>query len=433
MNQHLLASDDIAVGYIGLGAMGGMLARRLLPVADLHVWELDPKLVDGLRHEGAAAMASAAEVARRANIIFLSLPKTANVEQVVFGPKGLIEGMQPGTLLVDQTSGTPAETRAIAARLAQAGVVMMDAPVSGTPAAAAAGECSVLVSGHASALDRAMPLLRAISHKVLHCGSQVGDAQATKLVNNAINTGCRLATLEMAALGTKCGLDLASITDALNSGMGRNRPSQLMLTALVQGRPSTNFALKHVLKDMNQALQMGMERSVPMPISGAARGLVQIGCNLLGATAALEDVVGLVQTLSATRLVTANTDVHLHAGTDRASILRLIDNVVAHCNEWVTLEGLAMGAAQGLRASYLVAAVKASSGWSKVMDQVDFASSESERESESADRLRAAAADLQAATRIAIENDASILVVNEVRSRVEALLDRGVHATSPDP
>lgn len=319
---------QITVGYIGLGAMGGMLARRLLPAARLHIWDLSAAAVSTLERQGAIAMDDAAALAQRCNIIFLSLPRTADVEQVILGAKGLLQGMKPGTLVVDQTSGTPADTRIIAARLREASVAMVDSPVSGTTAAAAAGECTVLYSGGAEDVGRAMPWLQAISQKVLNCGARVGDAQATKLVNNTINTGCRLAMLEMAALGRKCGLPLAVITDAVNSGEGRSRPSQLMLTALVEGRASTNFALKHMLKDINQAVRMGMEAGALMPIAGVVRGL-QMGCNTMGESAQLEDVVRLVESMSGTRIVGASDDELPRL--DEARLLGAIDKVVAVC------------------------------------------------------------------------------------------------------
>lgn len=408
------------VGYIGLGAMGGMLARRVLQVAQLHVWDLNQAQADALHRDGAVAMRSAAELAQRGDVIFLSLPRSADVEQVIFGVDGLIHGMTPGTLIVDQTSGTPGETRKIAARLRETGVSLIDAPVSGTPAAAAAGECSVLVSGADADIERATPYLQAISRKVLRCGSRVGDAQATKLVNNTINTGCRLASLEMVALGRKCGLDLAAITASLNEGRARNRPTQLMLPAVVQGRVATNFALKHVLKDMNQAMQLAMEQGVPVPIASSVRGTVQIGCNTLGDQATLEDVVGLVGSLSATQIAPGPVQAASPAGEPPASLLRLIDDVVAACNEWVTMEGLAVGVRNGLPMDLLVAAVRASSGWSRFLDDLDPSQPAKPHD---ANALHQAALQLRSAARIAFERGLTMLVVDQVRSRIEAALD----------
>jgi 3-hydroxyisobutyrate dehydrogenase len=401
------------IGYIGLGAMGGMLARRLVSVTQLHIWDLNRGAVESLQGSGAVGMADAAELGRRCDIIFLSLPKTADVEQVILGPQGLLQGMRPGTLIVDQTSGTPGETRAIAARLREAGIAMVDAPVSGTTAAAAAGACTVLYSGAADDVARAMPWLPAITPKVLHCGPRVGDAQATKLVNNTINTGCRLATLEIAALGRKCGLSLAAITQALNTGEGRNRPSELMLTALVEGRASTNFALKHMLKDINQSIQMGMQARSPMPIAGIVRGLLQIGCNTLGESAQLEDVVGLVETMSGTRIAgPADSPEPAQA----SGLLALVDQAVDACNLAVAQEGVAMGVKQGLEIEALVAAVRASSGWSRALDRLGAGAAVLPE----GEALERALAVLREVAELGIRQGASILVVNEVRSSLEA-------------
>lgn len=405
---------QIAVGYIGLGAMGGMLARRLLPAARLHIWDLNASAVSTLEREGAIAMEDAAALAQRCDIIFLSLPRTADVEQVIQGARGMLQGLKPGALVVDQTSGTPADTRMIAARLREAGVSMIDAPVSGTTAAAAVGECTVLYSGGAEDVARAMPWLHSISQKVLYCGAHVGDAQATKLINNTINTGCRLAMLEMAALGRKCGLSLAAIGDALNSGEGRSRPSQLMLTALVEGRASTNFALKHMLKDINQSVQMGMDGRALMPIAGIVRGLLQIGCNTLGDSAQLEDVVRLVESMSGTRIV--GTAAGELPPTRQKRLLSVIDKATAVCNRWVTQEALTMGVKQGLEPGRLVAAVQASSGWNQVLEKLGAAAVSLPDVSD----LDLVASHLREVTELAIREGASILVVNEVRSRIEA-------------
>lgn len=411
--------QESRVGYIGLGAMGGAIALRLAKAAPLSIWDADAGVVARFAKNGATSMRDAAELGRHCDIIFLCLPRSSDVEQVLFSNGGLMDGLKPGALIVDQTSGTPGQTYAIAQRLRSAGIRMLDAPISGTPSAAAAGQCTLLVSGSDEDVEALRHCFRAITAKVLRCGDRVGDGQATKLVNNTINAGCRLSTLEMVALGRKLGLDLAGLTDTLNQGEGRNRPAQLMLTALVEQRASTNFALRHMLKDINQSVRLGMELGAAMPIAGIVRGILQIGCNTIGESAQLEDVVSLTESMSSARL-TGSGETNTLSSSDRESLHRLVDRAVASCNRWVTFEALAMGLQYGLSLEKLVPAIQVSSGWSGAVDSLAGATSLAaicDPEELSTELVH-----LRVATDLAVDEGVSILVMNEVRSRVEELL-----------
>ena len=279
------------VGYLGLGAMGGMLARRLVSAGNLIVWDLNRQSLDDLAALGADTAKSAADLARRCDLILLCLPRTAAVRQAIFGPEGLAEGLSPGKIVVDQTSGVPSETNAIAASLAARGIGMIDAPVSGGVAAAAAGTVTVIVSGDEEVWQRARPALDGLSSKVFYCGTRVGDGQALKLVNNAIGAGYRMATLECVATGRKHGLGLGTLTDAINGGSGANFTSRNMLPAVLDGRAATNFALSLMIKDLNEAIALGTRHGAPMPVTALARGMMQICLATCGEDARLDDVV----------------------------------------------------------------------------------------------------------------------------------------------
>lgn len=291
------------IGYVGLGAMGGALARRALVEHPLSVWDTNRDAVMPLERLGAFPAASAAELARRCDIVLLCLPRSSDVRQLIFGPSGLAEGLSPGKLVIDQTSGVPNETRDFARQLAAQGVRMIDAPVSGGVSGAIAGTIAVIVSGPDDAYEQALPVLRSISPNVLRCGRRVGDAQAMKLVNNVMSVGCRLATLEIVAMGKKMGLSLETMTDVINKGSGRNRTSKVMLQTIVDGTPSSsNFAMSLMLKDINQAIELGMQCGAPMAITNVVRGLLQIGVNTLGDNAQLEQVLGLIESMAATQI-----------------------------------------------------------------------------------------------------------------------------------
>jgi 3-hydroxyisobutyrate dehydrogenase len=291
----------LSIGYIGLGAMGGALASRLTAAYKLHVWDLNRKAAERFEAKGATVCAKAADVARECRVILFCLPRSADVHQLIFGPAGLVEQLTPGTIIIDQTSGIPEETREIARRLPH-GVAMLDAPVAGGVAAAEAGRITMMVSGPAAAYEQVLPVLQAISPTVIRCGERLGDGQAIKAVNNVMNAACRLATLEVIAMGRKMGLSLAAMTEAINQSSGRSRISQVALPALLEGRPSSDFALPLMVKDVDQAMALGMQSGAPMPIASLTRVLLQIGVNTIGPSARLEDMIGLIGSMAGTTL-----------------------------------------------------------------------------------------------------------------------------------
>ena len=135
------------LGYVGLGAMGGALARRLMLSHKLRVLDLRPEVVAAFAENGAIPAQDGASLARESDILLLCLPRSADVREAIFGAGGLAEGLSPGKVVVDQTSGNPDDTRAMAAELAEQGITLIDAPVSGGPAGADAGTIAIMVGG----------------------------------------------------------------------------------------------------------------------------------------------------------------------------------------------------------------------------------------------------------------------------------------------
>ena len=316
------------IGYIGLGALGSELARRFLPGHELCVWDMSPTATAAFRGTGAEVVASAAELGKRCEVVITCLPRSSDVQALLFGTGGLADSLQPGSLLIDQTSGVPAETLQMAEQLAARGIAMLDAAVSGSPQFVAEGSATLMAGGSDEVFERALPVLKAITPTVYRCGMRVGDGQAMKMVNNAMNAGCRLGTLEVVAVGRKSGLSLECMTDVLNKGGARNQTTVKMLPAIAKGKSSTNFALSLMLKDVNQAMSLGIDVGVPLPITNVVRGLLQIGVNTMGSEARLEDMVGLMESMASTRLSrsddaakTASDDPH--SGDADADTLRV--------------------------------------------------------------------------------------------------------------
>jgi 3-hydroxyisobutyrate dehydrogenase len=350
------------IGYIGLGALGGELARRFLANHELTVWDLNAAAAEPFARAGARVATSAGDVARDADVVLLCLPRSSDVSNLLFGPSGLAGGLSPGQLVIDQTSGAPRETAEIASRLAALGVSLMDAAVSASPHVVAQGATTIMAAAPDDLYERALPVLRAITEKIHRCGKRVGDGQAMKIVNNAMNAACRLGTLEIVAMGRKAGLSLASMTEALNAGRGRNQTTEKMLPAIARGEPSTNFGLGLMLKDVNQAADLGMAQHIPMPITGIVRSLLQIGVNTLGPRAQLEDMVAFTQTTSATHFMDAPTD--SAPPVDAMPTLAVIDAAVAALARLVTYECVAAGVRHGLALADMAPILHGASGWS---------------------------------------------------------------------
>lgn len=269
------------VGYIGLGVMGGALARRLLLARPVTVFDLDAAAVAGLTEAGATAAGSLPDLASTCDVLLLCLPRSADVRAVIFGDGGLAEGLTPDTIIVDQTSGDPAETRAMAAELAEQGVHMVDAPVSGGVAGAEAGTIAIMCGGPAETLARVRPVFEDISPSIFTCG-EIGAGQVMKLINNMISTCNRLAMLEGVAMGRRNGLDTAVMAEVLNAGGARSKASENMLPAVAKGEPDSFFLLELMLKDLSLATTLATTSGVPLQFGQLARGMLQAASNRLG-------------------------------------------------------------------------------------------------------------------------------------------------------
>jgi 3-hydroxyisobutyrate dehydrogenase len=214
------------IGYIGLGVMGGALARRLLREHKLTVFDLSAERCAEFAKLGATIAASPAEVGAVSDIVITCLPTSAQVKDVIFGGNhGLIRGMQPGGLIVDQTSGATAATRAMDAELAGTGVNLIDAPVSGGPQGADAGTIAIMVGGTDEQYARIAPVLQVISPNVAHVGP-LGAGHTLKAVNNMMSAANRLLAFEAVSLAASQGLDPRIVVDMINKSSGRNNATQ---------------------------------------------------------------------------------------------------------------------------------------------------------------------------------------------------------------
>ena len=208
-----------STGFVGLGHMGGAIARRLLAAGvSLVVHDRDPRAADALVALGARAAATPAAVADQAQVVFMCLPSVQASREVA----AALAGGSAMQVLVETSTVGPSALRDLVQLMAPHGIAVVDAPVSGGPSAAAAGTLSLMHSGSQEAVAAVMPQLEAIAGKRFDVGAEPGLAQVCKLVNNAISAAGMIAACEATVLGVKAGLDAGTMLAAINAGSGRN-------------------------------------------------------------------------------------------------------------------------------------------------------------------------------------------------------------------
>jgi 6-phosphogluconate dehydrogenase (decarboxylating) len=195
-----------AIGFIGLGTMGGPMARNLLKAGfALRIFDVNPAALKGLSATGAFAADSAADAARGADVVITMLPNGEHVETAVFGKSGAVETMERGTLFVDMSTIAPTVTDRIAAKLAERAIAMLDAPVGRSSQHAIDGKLLIMVGGAAVDLERARPLFEKLGDTIVHCGA-VGSGGRMKLVNNFMSVTLNATTAEALILAEASGL-----------------------------------------------------------------------------------------------------------------------------------------------------------------------------------------------------------------------------------
>jgi 3-hydroxyisobutyrate dehydrogenase len=223
---------------------------------------------------GARAAPTPADAARAAEVVITCLPSSREVREVLERPDGLLGGMARGSILVDCTSGDPAESRDFAATLASRGVSFMDAPVSGGVVGARAGTLTVMCGGDADVLERARPVVEAFGKKIVLCGP-VGSGHAVKAVSNALLAVHVWSLAEALAALTRLGVSAAVALDVINASAGRSNASQNLFPERVLTRafPRT-FRLALLDKDIGIATKLAAEAGTPIPLIDLAARLI---------------------------------------------------------------------------------------------------------------------------------------------------------------
>jgi 3-hydroxyisobutyrate dehydrogenase len=285
------------IAFLGLGAIGTPMARHLIdPRFELAVWNRTREKAVAFAGAGAnvRVAASPLDAAKGAEVVITCLPASPDVESVLDGAGGLAAGLERGSVLVDCTSGDPAASRRIAARLAERGVDFADAPVSG----GVKGKLTVMVGGDARVFERVRPVLAAFGEKIVHCGP-VGSGHALKAVNNALLALHIWSTAEGLAALAKAGVKPAVALDVINASSGRSNASQNLFPERVLTRafPRT-FRLALLDKDAGIAAAFAKEQRVPAPLIALTAELFRAAHNALGEEADHVEAVRFLEQLA---------------------------------------------------------------------------------------------------------------------------------------
>jgi 3-hydroxyisobutyrate dehydrogenase-like beta-hydroxyacid dehydrogenase len=268
------------VGYVGLGVMGGGVAKRLLDAGHTVTgWNRTQEKAQWLLDAGMRWGATPREVAESSEIVFTMVTNTAAVRAVTEGEDGILAGLAPGKVYVDMSTASPDNTRAVAARVAELGAHMLDAPVSGSVITLEQGKLSVMVGGDDEVFERVRPVLEAIGPKVFHVGPN-GAAVTIKIATNLSLAVQMLAFSEGVLLAEKSGIARETAVEVMLASVIAS-PMVAYRGPFVLGQPEEAwFDVNMMQKDMNLALELGRALDVPLPTTAvtnefltAARGM----------------------------------------------------------------------------------------------------------------------------------------------------------------
>jgi 2-hydroxy-3-oxopropionate reductase len=258
------------VGFIGLGIMGRPMALNLKAKGhELFVPERK-SLTDELR-AAATVLPDAKAVAAAAEVVITMVPDTPDVEQVLFGPGGVAEGLSPGKLVIDMSSISPTATKTFASRINALGCDYLDAPVSGGEVGAKNATLTIMVGGPQRAFDRALPLFEAMGKTITLVGEENGAGQTTKVANQIIVALNIQAVSEALVFAAKAGADPAKVRQALMGGFANSRILEVHAERMIKRTFAPGFRIRLHQKDLNLALSAARDLGVALPNTAVAQ------------------------------------------------------------------------------------------------------------------------------------------------------------------
>lgn len=253
------------IGFIGLGVMGKPMAKRLLEAGyPLIVWNRTRSKMEELVSAGAKGANSPKEVAENSDIVITMVTDSPDVEEVVLGSNGVIEGAREGMILVDMSTISPYVAKRIAAKLAEKGVKMLDAPVSGGDIGAKQGTLSIMVGGSLDTYKKVLPIFKVLGKRITYMGPN-GSGQMTKLCNQIICALNIQAVCEGLTLAAKAGLELEKLLNVVTAGAAGSWMLSNLGPKMVKGDFEPGFRIKHQIKDLRLVLEAASNLKLPLP------------------------------------------------------------------------------------------------------------------------------------------------------------------------
>ena len=266
------------IGFIGLGIMGAPMALHLLNAGHQLFVSTRSRLPESIAASAAQACANAAEVTRQAEVIFIMVPDTPDVEAVLFGPNGIasaLTGQSPRKVIVDMSSISPMATKAFALKINALGADYVDAPVSGGEVGAKAGSLTIMCGGDAAVFEKVRPLLEKMGKNITLVGGN-GDGQTTKVANQIIVALTIAAVSEALLFASKAGADPAKVRQALMGGFAASRILEVHGERMIKRTFAPGFRIKLHQKDLGLALQGASELGLALPQTAGAAQLMQV-------------------------------------------------------------------------------------------------------------------------------------------------------------
>jgi 2-hydroxy-3-oxopropionate reductase len=263
------------IGFIGLGIMGKPMSKNLLRAGyHLVVYDINKEPVKELMSLGAEEGLSPKDVAEKTDVIITMLPDSPQVEEVILGDNGVLEGARRGSIIIDMSSIAPAVSREVAAKAEEKGVEFLDAPVSGGEPKAIDGTLSIMVGGKKEVLDRCYEILNKMGSSITLCGD-VGSGNITKLANQVIVALNIAAMSEALVLGTKAGVDPEVIYRAVRGGLAGSTVLDAKAPMVLNRNFTPGFKIDLHIKDLKNAIATAHEIGVPLPLTSQIMEILQ--------------------------------------------------------------------------------------------------------------------------------------------------------------
>jgi len=262
------------IGFIGIGNMGAPMAQNLLKSGyPLGVYDLREKAIGSLAQAGAEKAVSPRDLASRSSVVITMLPASPDVEAVVLGPEGVLEGAKSGDMVIDMSSSYPGSTKMISEQLVAKGIRMLDAPVSGGIKGAREGTLAIMVGGEERDYEECRPIFQAMGQNIHYLG-KIGAGHTVKALNNLCSACSMVITSEALVIATKLGLSPDKVIDAINSSSGRSWSSQDKFPNFVlNGAFNSGFTIGLMNKDLEIATSLGRELHIPMFVGATVQQL----------------------------------------------------------------------------------------------------------------------------------------------------------------